>query len=59
MQISKEFDAGYEPIGELIKVIQVFFEERQNLYDKIAGTYIPVIEKFYIYFEKFPLQNHF
>ena len=43
MQISKEFDAGYEPIGELIKVIQVFFEERQDLYDRIAGTYIPVI----------------
>ena len=34
---------GYEPIGEIIEIIKVFFEERQSLYDKIANTVIPVI----------------
>jgi len=42
-QITDEFDAGYEPIGSMIDIITSFFEERQDLYDKIAGTVIPVI----------------
>ncbi|MGG6796544.1 UNVERIFIED_CONTAM: DUF262 domain-containing protein [Streptococcus canis] len=42
-QIANEFDAGYEPIEGLINTITEFFEERQDLYDKIAGTVIPVI----------------
>lgn len=42
-QIADEFNAGYEPIGSMIDIITSFFEERQDLYDKIAGTVIPVI----------------
>lgn len=42
-QISDKFDAGYEPIEQLIDTIKNFFEERQNLYDKISNTLIPVI----------------
>lgn len=42
-QIADEFSAGFEPIEELIEIIKTFFEERQDLYDKIANTIIPVI----------------
>lgn len=42
-QISDEFSSGISVIDGLIKIITQFFEERQNLYDKIAGTVIPVI----------------
>ena len=42
-QIADEFSAGFEPIEQLIEVIKLFFEERQDLYDRIAGTIIPVI----------------
>jgi len=42
-QIAEEYKAGYEPIGDLIVVITKFFEERQDLYDKIARTVIPII----------------
>ena len=42
-QISDKFKAGYEPIEKLIDTIKVFFEKRQDLYDQIAGTVIPVI----------------
>ncbi|MEG0963719.1 MAG: DUF262 domain-containing protein [Lachnospiraceae bacterium] len=42
-KIADEFDAGYDPIGSMISIITSFFEERQDLYDKIAGTQIPVI----------------
>lgn len=42
-EIADEFKIGYEPIGEIIKVITSFFEERQDLYDKIANTVIPVV----------------
>lgn len=38
-----DFGVGYEPIGEIIDIITAFFEERQDLYDKIASTVIPVI----------------
>lgn len=43
MELSKVFNAGFEPIAQLIDVIKVFFEERQDLYDRIASTVIPVI----------------
>ena len=42
-QIADEFSAGFEPIEQLIEVIKLFFEERQDLYDRIASTIIPVI----------------
>lgn len=42
-QIADEFGVDYELIGELIKVITSFFEERQDLYDRIASTVIPVV----------------
>ena len=42
-QIADEFSAGFEPIEQLIEVIKIFFEERQDLYDRIASTIIPVI----------------
>lgn len=42
-QIADAFSAGFEPIEQLIEVIKLFFEERQDLYDKIASTIIPVI----------------
>ena len=38
-----EFEAGNESIGELIDIINLFFEERQDLCDKISNTVIPVI----------------
>ena len=41
--IADEFDAGFEPIEKLINIITKFFEKRQDLYDKIAETPIPVI----------------
>ena len=41
--IADKFSAGAEPIGDLIEVLKEFFDERQNLYDQIAGTVIPVI----------------
>ncbi len=41
--ISDRFTSGYEPIGDLIDVLKEFFDERQALYDQIAGTVIPVI----------------
>ena len=42
-EIADVFEAGYEPLEELIEIISVFFEERQDLYDKIARAVIPVI----------------
>lgn len=42
-EIVDAFNAGYEPIERLIEIISAFFQERQDLYDKIAGTVIPVI----------------
>lgn len=42
-EIADVFKTGYEPIESLIGIISMFFEERQDLYDKIAGTVIPVI----------------
>lgn len=42
-EIADAFNAGYEPIEQLIEIISAFFQERQDLYDKIAGTVIPVI----------------
>lgn len=41
--IADEFKVGYEPIEKLIDTIKKFFEERQDLYDRIASTVIPVI----------------
>lgn len=41
--IADEFKAGYEPIEKLIDTIKNFFEERQDLYARIASTVIPVI----------------
>ena len=35
-----DFGVGYEPIGGIIDIITTFFEERQDLYDKIASTVI-------------------
>lgn len=42
-EIVDYFGVGYEPIESLIEMISLFFEERQDLYDKIASTVIPVI----------------
>lgn len=42
-RITEKFNAGFEPIGIIIDIIKVFFEERQTLYDKISNTQIPVI----------------
>lgn len=42
-EIADRFSAGATPIGVLIDVIAQFFEERQELYDQIAMTVIPVI----------------
>lgn len=41
--IADEFKVGYDPIEKLIDTIKNFFEERQDLYDRIASTVIPVI----------------
>lgn len=42
-RITERFSAGHEPIGGIIEIIKDFFEERQALYNKIAGTIISVI----------------
>lgn len=42
-RISDRFESGHEPIGKIIEMIKLFFEEKQCLYDKIANTVIPVI----------------
>ena len=34
---------NYNVIGDIISIIEQFFDERQNLYDQIASTVIPVI----------------
>ncbi|MGN0603300.1 MAG: DUF262 domain-containing protein [Oscillospiraceae bacterium] len=41
--IADQFNVGFEPIGQLIDTIKEFFEERQDLFDRIASTVIPVI----------------
>lgn len=41
--IADEFNAGFDPIGQIIEIITAFFEERQDLYDRIASTVIPVV----------------
>lgn len=41
--IAEMFEASPSIIGNLIKIIGKFFEERQDLYDKISSTVIPVI----------------
>jgi len=41
--ITDAFGVGYEPIGKLIELITELFQERQNLYDDIASTVIPVV----------------
>lgn len=41
--IANKFKVGYELIDRLIDTIKKFFEKRQDLYDKIASTVIPVI----------------
>lgn len=41
--IAEKFNVGYEPIEKLIDTIKKFFEERQDLYDQISSTVIPVI----------------
>ena len=41
--IAEIFDAPPSKIGNLIKIIGKFFDERQNLYDTISMTVIPVI----------------
>ena len=42
-QLTDNFGVGYESIGDLIDIIKSFFEERQDLYDRISNTVIPVI----------------
>lgn len=42
-EIAETFGAGYDCIGDLIIIITEFFEKRQDLYDRIASTIIPVI----------------
>jgi len=42
-RITDLFNAPPILIGDLIKIIANFFDERQNLYDKISMTVIPVI----------------
>lgn len=42
-KISDKLLGGDDHIEELINTIKDFFEERQDLYDKIANTVIPVI----------------
>lgn len=41
--IAEKFNVGYEPIEKLIDTIKNFFEKRQDLYDQISSTVIPVI----------------
>ena len=42
-EISERFNVGYEYIESLINTISVFFKERQELYETISNTIIPVI----------------
>ena len=42
-EIAERFNVGYECIEGLINTISVFFKERQELYEKISNTIIPVI----------------
>lgn len=42
-QLADDFKVGYESIADLINIIKLFFEERQDLYDRISNTVIPVI----------------
>lgn len=42
-KIIEKFDVDISLIGELIKVIEKFFEDRQNLYEQISMTVIPVV----------------
>lgn len=41
--IAEKFNVRYEPIEKLIDTIKNFFEKRQDLYDQISSTVIPVI----------------
>lgn len=41
--IINKFDADFSKAGELIKVMEKFFDERQELYEKISMTVIPVV----------------
>lgn len=38
-----EMRHDFDPISRLIEIISVFFQERQDLYDTLANTQIPVI----------------
>lgn len=42
-RISEVLSVGYESVEDIIEVIKQFFEEKQELYDKITNTVIPVI----------------
>ncbi|MBF1153224.1 MAG: DUF262 domain-containing protein [[Eubacterium] sulci] len=42
-KIVDEFEVDNDLIQQLIDTIELFFEERQELYDRIANTVIPVI----------------
>lgn len=42
-QLVDDFKAKSELIGDLINIIKIFFEDRQDLYDRISSTVIPVI----------------
>lgn len=42
-EIAEMFSASPDIIGNLIKIIGKFFDDRQNLYDTISMTVIPVI----------------
>ena len=42
-KIADSFNVNHECIEELINIITVFFKERQDLYDTISNTIIPVI----------------
>lgn len=37
------FECGYEPISNIIKSIEKFFDEKKSLFNEIAGTDIPVV----------------
>ena len=41
--IAETFSADFSSIGELIKVIGSFFKDKQDLFEKLAMTVIPVI----------------
>lgn len=42
-QIQERFNADHIIIGELIEIIGKFFNKRQDLYDQISSTVIPVV----------------